>query len=75
MIYWYDAIDERTVSDGFELSGGANVDGGYYARVAVEEGVETILTIDDDFDRIDGVNAEVVLDPEELRRPNEYLGY
>ncbi|USZ67027.1 hypothetical protein NGM10_09825 [Halorussus salilacus] len=76
-VHWYDEIDESTVRAGFECAGRENVEGwdGYYARVAVEEGVETILTLDDDFRRIDGVSTEVVLSPEEFAELNDYLDY
>lgn len=75
-VHWYDELAEETVRTGFDIAGEANVDGwdGYYARVAREEGAETILTIDDDFDRIDGVTAEVILTPDEFAELNEYLG-
>lgn len=76
-VHWYGGMDEATVRTGFEVAGEANVEGwdGYYASVAVEEGVETILTLDDDFRRIDGVSTEVVLSAEEFAELNEYLGY
>lgn len=75
-VHWYDELAEETVRAGFDIAGEANVDGwdGYYAQVAREEGAETILTIDDDFDRIDGVTAEVILAPDEFAELNEYLG-
>lgn len=76
-VHWYGEMDEATVRTGFERAGRANVEGwdGYYASVAVEEGVETILTIDDDFRQVDGVSTEVVLSSEEFRELNEFLGY
>lgn len=76
-VHWYDEIGEATVRAGFECASEVNIDGwdGYYARVAVEEGVETILTIDDDFCRVDGVSIEVVLSPDEFAELNEYLEY
>lgn len=76
-VHWYDEIDESTIRAGFNCAGKANIDGwdGYYARVALEEGVETILTIDDDFRRVDGVSTEIVLSPDEFTRLNKYLEY
>lgn len=70
-------IGESTVRAGFECASEANIEGwdGYYAQVAVEEGVETILTLDDDFRRIDGVSAEVILSSEEFATLNDYLNY
>lgn len=74
-VHWYDGASEETVRTGFELSSQANIEGwdGYYASVAVEEGIETILTLDDDFRQIDGVSTEVVLSSEEFAELNEYL--
>lgn len=76
-IHWYDGMAEATVRGGLELAADANVDGwdGYYARVASEEGIETILTVDDDFDRLDDVSAAVVLSSEQFATLNDYLGY
>lgn len=76
-VHWYDEIGESTVRSGFECASAVNIEGwdGYYAEVALEEGVGTILTIDDDFRRVDGVSTEVVLSPEEFDRLNEYLSY
>lgn len=76
-VHWYDEMGVETVRAGFERASERNVEGwdGYYAQVAIEEGVETILTIDDDFRRIDGVSTEVVLSPEEFDELNEYLNY
>jgi predicted nucleic acid-binding protein len=74
-IHWYDEIAKSTVRDGFAVAATHNVDGwdGYYARVAVEEGVETILTLDDDFENVDGVTADVILSPEEFATLTAYI--
>jgi predicted nucleic acid-binding protein len=76
-IHWYDGLPEHVIRSGFDLAGTLNIDGwdGYYAQVALEEGVETILTLDDDFERVDGVDTEVILSPSEFERLNEFLGY
>jgi len=76
-VHWYAGTPEGVIRNGFERSASLNIDGwdGYYAQVAIEEGVETILTLDDDFDQIDGVTAEVVLSSEEFATLNDYLGY
>lgn len=74
-IHWYDDVGEDRVRAGLDIAGDANVDGwdGYYAAVARSEGVETILTLDDDFDQIDGVSVEVVLSPAEFAELNDHL--
>lgn len=76
-VHWYDETREETVRAGFEVASEVNVEGwdGYYASVAVEEGVGTILTLDDDFRQVDGVATEVVLSAEEFGELDEYLGY
>lgn len=76
-VHWYEGMPEGTVRSGFERAGTANVDGwdGFYAQVASEEGAETVLTIDDDFDRLQDVSAEVILSADEFATLNDYLGY
>lgn len=76
-IHWYDGMSEGLVRDGLTLAAETNIDGwdGYYARVAIEEGVETVLTIDDDFETVEGIEANVILSSEEFATLNAYLGY
>ena len=76
-IHWYDGMSEGLVRDGLTLAAETNIDGwdGYYARVAIEEGVETVLTIDDDFETVEGIEANVILSSEEFAALNAYLGY
>lgn len=75
-IHWYDGMQETVVLDGFSQASEANVGGwdGYYAQVAIDEGVNTVLTIDDDFERFDAFETEVVLSPEEFGELNRFLG-
>lgn len=75
-IRWYDKISEAVVRKGFAQAADANVGGwdGYYAQVAMEEGVNTVLTIDDDFERFDRFATEIILTPEEYRELNRFLG-
>jgi len=74
-IHWYDRIPEDIVWDGFSQASEANVGGwdGYYAQIAIEEGVNTVLTIDDDFQRFDAFDTEVILSSEEFKELNRYL--
>lgn len=76
-IDWYGDVSHEVVSAGFSLAAEHNIDGwnGYYAAVARETGVETLLTIDDDFESIPDLNATVILSPAEFATLNEYLGY
>jgi len=75
-IHWYDRTSEDVVRGGFSRASDTNVGGwdGYYAQVAIDEGVNTVLTIDDDFERFDAFDTEVVLSPDEFSELNRYLG-
>lgn len=75
-IHWYDGMTEDIVRGGFSQAKNANVAGweGYYAQVAIDEGVNTVLTIDDDFERFDVFDTEIVLSPAEFSELNEFLG-
>ena len=74
-IHWHADLSQSVVRDGFRRTAELNIDGwdGYYAAVALAEGVNTILTLDDDFDRLDGVSTNVILSPDEFERLNDYL--
>jgi len=74
-IHWYDETTDSVVREALSQASEANVDGwdGYYAQVAIEEGVNTVLTIDDDFERFDDFETEVILTPEEFRELDRFL--
>ncbi|PSP37938.1 hypothetical protein BRC71_08155 [Halobacteriales archaeon QH_7_65_31] len=74
-IHWYEGMTESIVRDGLGRAGDANVGGwdGYYAEIALTEGVDTVVTIDDDFERFDGFETEVILSPEEFDQLNRFL--
>ena len=76
-IHWYNGMAETVVRDGFSRASETNIGGwdGYYAQVAINEGVNTVLTIDDDFKRFDAFVAEVILSPDEFSELNRFLGY
>lgn len=76
-IHWYEGMSEEVVRGGLSRASETNIGGwdGYYANVAREEGVETVLTIDNDFEKVPGINANVILSSEEFAALNEYLGY
>jgi len=75
-IHWHDRTPSDVVRGGFARAAETNVGGwdGYYAQVAVDEGVSTIMTIDDDFARFDAFETDVILTSEEFERLNQYLG-
>ncbi|PSQ25952.1 hypothetical protein BRD03_12820 [Halobacteriales archaeon QS_9_68_17] len=76
-IHWYDGMAETVVRDGLSRASETNIGGwdGYYAQVAINEGVNTVLTIDDDLERFDAFVAEVILSPDEFSELNGFLGY
>lgn len=73
-IQWYQ-MPEEIVRGGFDAARTANVDGwdGYYAQVAIDEGVNTVVTIDDDFERFDAFATDVILSPDEFTELNRFL--
>lgn len=75
-IHWYEGMAEDVVVGGFSRASDANIGGwdGYYAQVAMDQGVNTVVTIDDDFERFDEFETEILLTPDEFRELNRYLG-
>lgn len=75
-IHWVDQMPDGVVRDGFSRANEANVGGwdGYYAQLAIEEGVSTVVTIDDDFERFDAFDTEIILSPAESAELNRFLG-
>lgn len=74
-IHWYDEMPESTVRAGFAQAGELNIDGwdGYYTQIAIEEGARTILTLDDDFNRLDEISSHIILSPEEFSILNDFI--
>lgn len=74
-IHWHDGMSETIVRGGLAQASEANVGGwdGYYAQIAIDEGVNTVLTIDDDFTRFDGFETEIILSSDEFTMLNEFL--
>ncbi|WP_267161262.1 hypothetical protein [Halovenus salina] len=74
-IHWYDEMPADIVRGGLSRASEGNIDGwdGYYAQVAIDEGVNTVLTIDDDFDQFDAFETEVILSPAEFAELNRFL--
>lgn len=74
-VYWHDGIPESVLRAGLTISGSENIDGwdGYYAAVARSEGVETVLSLDDDFERVDNVACEVILTDQQAKQLNTYI--
>lgn len=74
-IYWYGGLEESDARSALAIAGEHNIGpwDGYYARVARETGATTILTLDDDFERVDGLTTKVVLSDSEFEALNDYI--
>ena len=74
-IHWSDTMPEDVVRGGLSRSREANGDGwdGYYAQGAIDEGVNTVVTIDHDFERFDAFDTEVILSADEFAELNRFL--
>jgi len=66
---------QQTGNKGLMFTREYNMNGwdGYYAHLYVREGASTLLTIDDDFQDIDKINDEILLDEAEFKQLNDYL--
>lgn len=74
-IHWYGDASKPRTQAGLDQASRNNIEAwdGYYAAVAKETGATTVLSLDDDFERVDGLTVEQVLTPREHRRLNEYV--
>lgn len=75
-IHWYAGPDGSGTQHGLGLAGEHNIDGwdGYYAHVAKETGATTVVGLDDDFERVEGLTIEIPLTDDERAHLNDYLG-
>lgn len=73
-ISWYGKIMLPQTKESLAVARRNSIDGwdGYYVEIARETGA-TILTIDDDFDDIPGVDSEILLDKDDFEALNNYL--
>jgi len=76
-IDWTAGLSKQRLDTALEAAADSNVDGwdAYYATVALEQNVEAVLTLDDDFERFSGVDTEVILSADQFATLNDYLGY
>jgi predicted nucleic acid-binding protein len=74
-IYWYKDFTYTHLNQAFDYSSQYNIEGwdGYFAKAAEEAGANTIITIDERFERIDHIQQELVLSDDEKRELNEFL--
>jgi len=75
-IRWVGGESRDVVQSGLARASDANIDGwdGYYAAVAVTEGANTVLTLDQEFERVDAFDTEVVLSAEQFETLDDFLG-
>ncbi len=74
-IYWYDRIPEEIARNGLDQAAKENIDAwdSYYAAVARDEGVNTVLTLDDDFKQFDAFETKIILSPAQFQQLNRFL--
>lgn len=74
-VRWYASPDETDTREGLEIAGEHNIDGwdGYYARVARATGATTVIGLDDDVERVEGLDVEIPLTDEERTALHDYL--
>jgi len=74
-IRWYDRLPETLVNDSLENARAVNIGSwdGYYAQVAIDEGVNTLVTIDDDFETFEEFDTDVILSSAEFQELNAFL--
>ena len=75
-IHWYDGLSGNAVRGGFSDASDVSIGGcdGYHTQVAIDTGVNTVLTIDTDFEQCDAFDTEVILSPAEFTELNRFLG-
>ena len=67
--------NQETGNKGLMFTREHNMNGwdGYYAHLYVRENASTLLTIDNDFESIEKINDEILLDEDDFEELNEYL--
>jgi predicted nucleic acid-binding protein len=74
-VHWYDGPNGSDTQHGLDLASEHNIEGwdGFYAHVARSTGATTVVSLDDDFERVDGLSVEIPLTDDERERLHEYL--
>lgn len=74
-VNWYTGPTGTDSREGLSLAGEHNIDGwdGYYARVVQATGASTVVGLDDDFERVEGLDVEIPLTDAERTRLHDYL--
>jgi predicted nucleic acid-binding protein len=74
-VHWYAGPNGADTQQGLDLAGEHNIEGwdGYYAHVAQTTGATTVVTLDDDFERVENLSVEIPLNENEREQLHEYL--
>lgn len=74
-IRWYTELPEPMTRNALETAGALNLDAwdAYYGEIARAEAFETLVTIDEDFERFDGFETEIILSAEEFATLEGFL--
>jgi predicted nucleic acid-binding protein len=73
--HWYDTATEADIEAALSIAGTHNIDAwdGYYAHVARNTGASTVITLDDDFERVGELSADIVLSSAEFADLSAYI--
>lgn len=74
-VHWYTGPTGTDCREGLALAGEHNIDGwdGYYAHAAQATDATTVIGLDDDFERVEGLTVEIPLTDDERRRLHDFL--
>lgn len=74
-VHWYAGPNGSDAQHGLDLAGEHNIEGwdGFYAHVARATDATTVVTLDDDFERVEGLSVEIPLTDDERADLHEYL--
>ena len=74
-VSWYAGPNGSDTQHGLHIAGGHNIEGwdGFYAHVARSTDATTLVTLDDDFERVNDLSIEIPLTDDEGEQLDEYL--
>ena len=72
---WYESISSQLLNASLETTAETNINAwdGYYSQIVRETNADKILTLDDDFERVGGVDYEVLLTESEFTQLDEFI--
>jgi predicted nucleic acid-binding protein len=74
-VHWYAGPKGSDTQHGLDIAGGHNIEGwdGFYTHVARSTDATTLVTLDDDFERVNDLSIEIPLTDDEREQLHEYL--